>query len=93
MRGGAEDDTRAMFAFLDQDGDGFVDPQDWVDGLCGVDSNMELAGLTHRLLLRCFLSPPHYCPLTRMCGQASAMAAAEEIFNIAVQSPRKLEFL
>ena len=45
MGGGAEDDTRAMFAFLDQDGDGFVDPQDWVDGLCGVDSNTELAGM------------------------------------------------
>jgi len=33
-----------MFGFLDKDGDGFVDPQDWVDGLCGVDSATELAG-------------------------------------------------
>ena len=33
-----------MFVFLDKDGDGFVDPQDWVDGLCAVDSADELAG-------------------------------------------------
>jgi len=34
-----------MFAFMDTDGDGFVDPQDWVDGLSGVDSAHELAGV------------------------------------------------
>ena len=82
--GGAEDDTRAMFAFLDQDGDGFVDPQDWVDGLCGVDSNTELAGDTP--IASCSLLLPRReagepfatllcCPNTRMCEQASAMAA------------------
>ena len=74
MVGGAEDDTRAMFAFLDQDGDGFVDPQDWVDGLCGVDSNTELAGVTHRLLHPRVRAPPLCCPCKRMCEQASAMA-------------------
>jgi hypothetical protein len=74
MGGGAEDDTHAMFAFLDQDGDGFVDPQDWVDGLCGVDSNTELAGVTHRLLHPRVRAPPLCCPCKRMCEQASAMA-------------------
>jgi hypothetical protein len=44
-----------MFGFLDKDGDGFVDPQDWVDGLCGVDSATELAGTALPLLVLCSL--------------------------------------